>query len=75
MDPRLHAIRSGMRRGWTEFMLSIRSPQDQGFYLFMALITLIYLFFNRVDRVEGTDLYFPAVPCPASWARWSRSTW
>ena len=65
MDPRLHAIRSGMRRGWTEFMLSIRSPQDQGFYLFMALITLVYLFFNRADRVEGTDLYFPAVALPS----------
>ena len=44
---------------------SIRSPQDQGFYLFMALITLIYLFFNRADRVEGTDLYFPAVALPS----------
>ena len=65
MDPRAHAIRSGMRRGWSEFMLSIRSPQDQGFYLFMALITLVYLFFNRADRVVGTDLYFPAVALPS----------
>lgn len=65
MDPRLHAIRNGLRRGWTEFKLSIRSPQDQGFYLFMALVTLIYLYFNRADRVEGTDLYFPAVALPS----------
>ena len=29
------------------------------------LITLIYLFFNRADRVEGTDLYLPAVALPS----------
>jgi ABC-2 type transport system permease protein len=65
MDPRLHAIRVGMRRGWTEFKQSVKSPQDQGFYLFTALITLLYLFFNRNDRVEGTDLYMPAVALPS----------
>ncbi len=65
MSPRLHAIRTGLRRGWTEFTLSIRSPQDQGFYLFTAVITLLYLFLNRRSRVPGTDLYLPAVALPS----------
>lgn len=65
MSPRLHAIRTGLRRGWTEFLLSIRSPQDQGFYLFTAVLVLGYLFLNRSSRVEGTDLYVPAVALPS----------
>ncbi len=65
MSPRLHAIRNGLRRGWTEFLLSIKSPQDQGFYLFTALLTLGYLFLNRASKVEGTDLYVPAVALPS----------
>jgi ABC-2 type transport system permease protein len=64
MNPTLHAVRNGARRGWTEFRLSIKSPQDQGFYLFTALITLGYLFLNRDSRVPGTDLYVPAVALP-----------
>jgi ABC-2 type transport system permease protein len=65
MNPKLQAIRTGLRRGWTEFLLSVRSPQDQGFYLFTALLTLGYLFLNRTSRVEGTDLYVPAVALPS----------
>ena len=65
MNPKLHAIRIGLQRGWTEFVLSIKSPQDQGFYVFITLITLIYLFLNRDTKVEGTDLFFPAVALPS----------
>jgi ABC-2 type transport system permease protein len=65
MSPKLHAIRIGLQRGWTEFQLSIRSPQDQGFYLFITLITLLYLFVNRDSKVEGTDLFLPAVALPS----------
>jgi ABC-2 type transport system permease protein len=65
MNPKLHAIRTGLRRGWTEFLLSIKSPQDQGFYLFTAVLVLGYLFINRSSRVEGTDLYVPAVALPS----------
>jgi ABC-2 type transport system permease protein len=64
-----HAVRTGLRRGWTEFSLSVRSPQDQGFYLFITAVTLLYLFVNRHKEVEGTDLLFPAVTLPASLAR------
>jgi ABC-2 type transport system permease protein len=65
MERRLHAVRVGMRRGWREFNQSLRSPQDQGFYVFTALVVLAYLFFNRNDRVVGTELYLPAVALPS----------
>jgi ABC-2 type transport system permease protein len=65
MNTTRHAVRTGLKRGWTEFMLSIKSPQDQGFYLFITAVTLLYLFVNRHDKVEGTDLLFPAVMLPS----------
>ena len=65
MNPTRHAIALGLRRGWTEFMLSLRSPQDQGFYLFMAAVTLLYLWVNRDSEVEGTDLLLPSVALPS----------
>jgi ABC-2 type transport system permease protein len=60
-----NALRQGLRRGWTEFVLSLRSPQDQGFYLFMGAGTLAYLWFNRDTEVEGTSLLLPAVALPS----------
>ena len=65
MNPRLRAIRIGLQRGWTEFVLSIKSPQDQGFYVFTTLITMLYLYLNRDTKVEGTDLFLPAVALPS----------
>ncbi|HEX5696114.1 MAG TPA: ABC transporter permease, partial [Acidimicrobiia bacterium] len=60
-----HAVRTGLNRGWTEFMLSLRSPQDQGFYLFMSAGVLLYLFLNRSNEVEGTTLLYPTVALPS----------
>jgi ABC-2 type transport system permease protein len=65
MSPRLHAVRTGLSRGWTEFKLSIKSPQDQGFYLFTAVVVLLYLFFNRNNEIEGTSLTYPTVALPS----------
>lgn len=65
MNRTWHAVRVGMARGWTEFMFSLRSPQDQGFYLFIAVGTLAYLYWNRNDEVEGTTLYEPSVILPS----------
>ena len=65
MSPRANAIRTGIQRGWTEFKLSVRSPQDQGFYLFTALLILGYLYFNRNTEVEGTTLSYPTVAMPS----------
>lgn len=65
MNPKVHAISVGVARGWTEFKLSVRSPQDQGFYLFMAVVTLGYLFLRRNSDVEGTSLLYPAIAMPS----------
>lgn len=65
MNPKTHAFRVGLGRGWIEFKQSLRSPQDQAFYLFMAAGILAYLFFRRNTEVEGTGLLFPSVAMPS----------
>jgi len=65
MNTTLHAVRLGVRRGWTEFLLSLRSPQDQGFYVFVGLGALGYLWLNRDSEVEGTSLLLPSVALPS----------
>jgi ABC-2 type transport system permease protein len=60
----VHAVRLGVRRGWTEFLQSLRSPQDQGFYLFTAVAVLGYLWVNRDDQLEGTSLTYPTYALP-----------
>jgi ABC-2 type transport system permease protein len=65
MNPTLHAVRVGLRRGWTEFLLSLRSPQDQGSYLLVGAGVLVYLWLNRSDEVAGTDLLLPRVALPS----------
>lgn len=60
-----HAIRLGLRRGWLEFVQSVRSTQDQGFYLFTAFLAVGYLFLRRNTEVEGTDLLLPSVALPS----------
>jgi ABC-2 type transport system permease protein len=61
----LFAVRRGLGRGWLEFKMSMRSPQDQGFYLFMGGAALIYLTLRRNTEVEGTDLLLPSVAVPS----------
>lgn len=65
MNPTRDAIGLGLRRGWTEFVLSLRSPQDQGFYLFTAVGTLVFLWFNRDGELEGTGLSYPTYALPS----------
>lgn len=65
MNRTLHAVRVGLGRGWTEFEQSIRSPQDQGFYLFTAVAIVGYLFLRRNTEVEGTSLLLPSVSMPS----------
>jgi ABC-2 type transport system permease protein len=65
MNPTTHAIRTGLRRGWTELKLSLKSPQDQGFYLFMATGVMVFLWFNRDNELEGTGLFYPSVAMPS----------
>jgi ABC-2 type transport system permease protein len=65
VNPSLHATRLGLRRGWTEFTQSVRSTQDQGYYLFTAVLVLGYLFLRRNTEVDGTDLLLPSVALPS----------
>jgi ABC-2 type transport system permease protein len=60
-----HAIGLGLRRGWTEFLLSLRSPQDQGFYLFTAVATLVFLWFNRDNEIGDSGLMYPTWALPS----------
>jgi ABC-2 type transport system permease protein len=60
-----NAVGLGLRRGWTEFVLSLRSPQDQGFYLFMGVGTLVYLWFNRDEEIDGTGISLVAYSLPS----------
>ncbi len=63
--PGTHALRIGLRRGLREFWQSVRSTQDQGFYLFTGLIAVGYLFLRRNTEVEGTGLLLPSVALPS----------
>ncbi|RBY84625.1 ABC transporter permease [Blastococcus sp. TF02A-30] len=65
MNATRHAIGLGLRRGWTEFLLSLRSPQDQGFYLFTAVGTLVFLWFNRDNEIQDTGLMYPTWALPS----------
>lgn len=65
MSPRLHAAKVGVRRGWHEFVIGLRSPQDQGFYVGMGLGALALMWFNRDETFEGTPLTLPQVALPS----------
>ncbi|MGH2942929.1 MAG: ABC transporter permease [Solirubrobacteraceae bacterium] len=65
MNPTANAVRLGLRRGWTDFKQSLRSPQDQGFYLFTGLGVVGYLAIRRNDEVDGIDLLVPSVSLPS----------
>lgn len=61
---RLHVARIGLRRGWHEFVVGLRSPQDQLFYLLMGVGALALLWFNRDEPLPGTTLTLPQVALP-----------
>lgn len=67
MNPVRNAIRTGARRGWTEFLLSVKSTQDQGFYVFTTLVMIGYLFANRNNEIEfdGTVVLYPTLVLPS----------
>ncbi|WP_210443265.1 ABC transporter permease [Nocardioides sp. SYSU D00065] len=60
-----HAVRLGLRRGWTEFVQGLRSSQDQWFYLSTAFLAVGYLYLRRDTPVEGTGLMLPSVALPS----------
>ena len=58
-------MRLGLRRGLMEFVQSIRSTQDQWFYLFTAGLTLGYLWIRRDADTGVPGLEFPSVALPS----------
>lgn len=60
-----NAVRLGLRRGWVEFVQSVRSTQDQWFYLFTAALTLGYLWIRRDADVGVEGVPFAAVALPS----------
>jgi ABC-2 type transport system permease protein len=62
---RAHAVRLGLRRGWTEFVLGLRSTQDQWFYLFTAGLAVGYLYLRRDTVVDDSGLLLPSVALPS----------
>jgi ABC-2 type transport system permease protein len=65
MDVRVNALVIGAGRGWHEFVIGLRSAQDQSFYLFMGIGTLVLLWLNRDETLEGTTLSFPQIALPS----------
>jgi ABC-2 type transport system permease protein len=60
-----NALRVGARRGWHEQVLSLRSSQDQAFYLFLAFGTLAFLYFNRDNMIDELGLSLAQVAMPS----------
>lgn len=60
-----HAVRLGLRRGWTEFVLGLRSTQDLWFYVFTAGLAVGYLYLRRDTVVDDTGLLLPSVALPS----------
>ena len=65
MNPTSNAIRLGVRRGLIEFKQSLRSVQDQGYYVFTALAVVGYLAIREDDTYAGSDLLVPSVSLPS----------
>lgn len=63
-----HAVRVGLRRGLTEFMISLRNPEDQLFYAVSGGSILAFLVINRNHTVPGTGLGIPELVLPGALA-------
>jgi ABC-type multidrug transport system, permease component len=50
------ALRAGVRRGVVEFLNSLRSPTDVGFWIVGAIVTVVVLWFLRTDRIAELDI-------------------
>lgn len=61
----LHAAGLGLRRGWVEIVQSIRSTQDQWFYVFTGALTVGYLWLRRDAETGIPGVPFAAVALPS----------
>lgn len=50
-----HAVACGLRRGRIEFVNSMRSGQDIGYYVVTSLVLLVVLWLNRDNTLQSAD--------------------
>lgn len=65
MSARRLAVRVGVRRGWTEWVQSVRSPQDQAFYVVTSAMAVGYVYLRRNAEIEGSSISFPEFALPS----------
>jgi ABC-2 type transport system permease protein len=56
MNPRLHAVRLGLARGWTEAVQTFTNAQDLTWIFLMDGAFIVVLAFQRGSEIEGTSL-------------------
>jgi ABC-2 type transport system permease protein len=64
MNHVLSAVRIGLGRGWTEFRHMLSTPVEHMFNVFVAVIILTVLYFQRDNAVGGTDLPLATLVLP-----------
>jgi ABC-2 type transport system permease protein len=64
MSPMRSAIRTGMRRGWTEFRQILVTPEEMVFDAMMAGVVLLVLYFLRDNQVDGTSISLATMALP-----------
>jgi ABC-2 type transport system permease protein len=64
MSPPLHAVRTGLRRGFTEFGQQLAKPQEYVFDLLTVAVLLIVLYFLRGIAIPGVSLSLAAIALP-----------
>jgi ABC-2 type transport system permease protein len=58
------AVRTGLRRGWTEFRQILVTPEEMVFDAMMAGVVLLVLYFLRDNQVEGTSVSVATLALP-----------
>jgi ABC-2 type transport system permease protein len=66
MNAELHAVRTGVRRGWIEFKHSFTNFQDLWTYLFPAVVLTVVMIFMRDATVPGTSFSLGSRTVPSA---------
>lgn len=65
MSPVSNAIALGIRRGWHEFVIGLRSPSEQLFYVLFGAGSLAGMWFNRGEDLGVEGLTLPQLVLPS----------
>jgi ABC-2 type transport system permease protein len=57
-----HSLKLGLSRGMIEFRQYLRSPQDMFWTVFMTIIFLVVVWFQRDKQIEGVSLALLTLP-------------